>query len=217
MLQKVFAASERPALLKREARVWLLKATSRQALRAAAHDFVEALLACYSDPGSEWAVQYAPGQAPRTQARWQGLPLALSLSYAGDHALVALCPGAQIGVDLVRLDTWPELLEVARLYLGPAQTATLQGLSRDAQTQAFAEAWAALEARCKCGGAGLVEWSTERDAQLADAELSALAVPPGYAAAQAVCRLGVLDSAPSPSAQSIAQESPSYAPHLDQR
>lgn len=186
MQPRLFTVRERPALLEHQPSVWLLSVPTRQTLRVTAHALLESLIACYGDPGTSHAVQHAPGQPPGTTARWRGLPIGISLSYADNYALLALCPGAQVGVDLVRVEGWPELLDVARLYLGARPTVSLQGLSRDAQVRAFADAWAALEARCKCYATGLTEWSPARDAHLADARLTMLAAPPGYAAAQAV-------------------------------
>ena len=49
-----------------------------------------------------------PGQSPVVDASWHGMRLSISISYAGSVALIGLCPGARIGVDLVEIPPMPD-------------------------------------------------------------------------------------------------------------
>lgn len=89
-----------------------------------------------------------------------GVAPGISLSYAGGTAWVGLLPGGPIGIDAVEAAAFGEMTDVARLYLGP-ETAAAVRLSAD-PGRAFADAWAEREARIKCLGLELAEWSPER-------------------------------------------------------
>ena len=92
--------------------------------------------------------------------------LSISLSYAGDVALIGVCPGARIGVDLVGIASLPDWAQVAQLYLGPDATRRLADMDGAIRDKAFAMAWAELEARSKCLGLGLQEWTLARQQRL---------------------------------------------------
>ena len=114
----------------------------------------------------------------------QRAPQRLSISHAHPLGVVAWCDEAagSVGVDLLdavgaqamRRD---ERAALARLYLGPSR--------EDETAAAFADAWARHEARLKCAGLGLVEWSQSLDAALADCMALRLAVPAEVATAGA--------------------------------
>jgi 4'-phosphopantetheinyl transferase len=84
--------------------------------------------------------------------------------------LVAVNLDGPIGVDVVHASAPDDWQAVARDYLGP------QALALGAA--GFAPAWAALEARLKCCGLDLHEWSAEREQRLLAACLALpLALP----------------------------------------
>ena len=158
--------ADRPALVPGRPCVWAL-ALPGQNPRPAARARLGQLLAGYLglDP-ERLTLSLEPGRVPRLEQRWHGHTLFLSLSYARDAALLALCPGLPIGVDLAEVERMPDCAAVAGLYLGPRAATRLAmpvGPERDA---AFAREWAALEARGKCLGLGLAEWSAARARQL---------------------------------------------------
>ena len=175
--------ADRPALVPGQPCVWAL-ALPGQNPRPAARAQLRLLLAGYLGLApDQLALSLEPGRAPRLEQRWRGQPLFLSLSHARDAALLALCPGVPIGVDLAEVEPMPDCAAVAELYLGPraaARLATLAGPERDA---AFARAWATLEARGKCLGLGLAEWSAARARQL-DERAFALAATDWQASAR---------------------------------
>ncbi|MEG1455318.1 MAG: 4'-phosphopantetheinyl transferase superfamily protein, partial [Comamonas sp.] len=79
---------------------------------------------------------------------------------------IALCPGARVGIDVTEIAPMPDWAAVAKSYLGPAALARLAPADGAARDKAFALAWAELEARGKCLGLGLQEWSAARHARL---------------------------------------------------
>ncbi len=186
-------ADHRPALRAADPAVWLLQGRSRH-LRGEARALLRELLAGYLDmTPAQVPLHFVPGQAPVVDAQWQGLGLSISMSYSQDVALIALCPGARIGVDLTAIAALPDWAQVAQLYLGPKSAARLAACEEGARDALFALAWAKLEARGKCLGLGLQEWSParherlqERSIQVSTAALEGL--PSGQACALAVAR-----------------------------
>lgn len=129
-------------------------------------------------------------QAPRVLLR--GEPLAAlhcSISHAPGLALLAWHGQGPVGVDIQALDgTVPrrELADVARLYLEPNTVEMLMVTARDAHFfEAFAAAWTQHEARLKCAGLGLAEWSGALQARLAGMRCEAVRLGGEHAGALA--------------------------------
>lgn len=147
---------ERPALKAGQPCVWHCAAVAGHP-REAARALLSRILCDYL--GGAPQIGFEAGLPPHVDAPWQGLSVSASLSYAGARALIGVCPGGRIGVDLVPIQVLPDMYGVARVYLGPAAEAALFNVDESRRAQAFAFAWAALEARGKCLGLGLEEWS----------------------------------------------------------
>jgi len=177
----------RPTLCSGRPEIWLLRGAGRDGLRRAAHRHLEDVLTDYLGPVASPIAVHGRNMAPQIVARWQGSPLYASLSYAGDCALMALCPDARVGVDIVYIEDQPDQVQVARDFLDPQLAASLVYQDAEARAIAFARAWAEMEARSKCLGLGLEEWSRTRAQALARPQLRTLTAPPGYVAAAAVC------------------------------
>lgn len=124
------------------------------------------------------------GSAPAALAR-----IGLSISHAPGVSLVAWHPGGAVGVDLQPLPLGaglPELLDAAALYLPPGSAAALGRQAPGARAiEAFAECWAAHEARLKCAGRALAEWSPALAAALAGVRAVPLRLPQPLAAGHA--------------------------------
>lgn len=158
--------AQRPALRAAHPSVWLLQRQGRN-LRGEARALLRDLLAGYlGQAPDQVALHFVEGQPPFVAANWQGMRLAISMSYSQDLALIALCAGAGIGVDVTEMAPMPDWAQVARLYLGPEAVARLAALDIVARDKMFALAWAELEARGKCLGLGLQEWSSARQQRL---------------------------------------------------
>lgn len=178
--------AERPVLKAGHVQGWLLKATGRSAQRGAARALLAALVQDYCDEGAATHIDYPSGAAPQVYGHCQGPRLQASLSYAGDYVLLALAVATPVGVDLVQIDPAMDHLAVARLYLAPEVVAVLSQTNEVAPAQHFAQAWAEMEARSKCLGVGLAEWTEARGRLLGRLPVFPLVAPTGYLAVAAV-------------------------------
>jgi 4'-phosphopantetheinyl transferase len=129
------------------------------------------------------------GAALRLAPPWHDTHV--SFSHEAGLSLIAIAPCA-IGVDVLRLDahTLPEgeTATLARDYLGPAAADALSKLQGQERRQHFAHAWAAHEARLKCAGIPLTEWSADMARQLAPFVTLYLDLPAPYLGALSLPR-----------------------------
>jgi len=77
----------------------------------------------------------------------RGRSIEVSLSYAGGDAWVAIRSNGSVGMDAVLVGDAPDWEAVAELYLGDNEVQEIRDAAH--RGSAFAERWAALEARCK--------------------------------------------------------------------
>jgi 4'-phosphopantetheinyl transferase len=140
--------------------------------------------------GDELHLTNQRNQAPRLLRR--GQPLAAphcTLSHAPGLALLAWHWQGPVGVDLQPVDaTVPrsELERVARLFFDGKIAQALMSIGLHASfSEAFAATWTRHEARLKCAGLELVEWSAALQAQLADIDSVPVPLAEGYAGAVA--------------------------------
>lgn len=123
------------------------------------------------------------GEPPRASERPD---LHLSLSHAEGLSLLA-CHSAPVGVDVQALPVQADAATAA-LFLGPNWQLAQSGKAQKAHLSiAFSAAWTQHEARLKCAGEPLVEWSqalAERLARYASAPLHGAALR-GWCAALA--------------------------------
>lgn len=168
----------------------------------AAHGWLRLLLAKYlGEPPA--ALRFALGPWGKPRLMDPGVDVRFNLSHAGDHALIAVAVGIEVGVDLEQ-DRPEPLLDLARRFFAPGEVAALEALPYAEQPAAFTRGWTRKEAFIKALGEGLsfpldqFEVSLERTAtwQLlrgcsrdVDApgrwRLVSLPAPPGYAGALA--------------------------------
>jgi 4'-phosphopantetheinyl transferase len=88
----------------------------------------------------------APAHATSIDFNW---------SHSGDHAVVAIGRGLELGVDLERVRARPRALEIAGRYFSADETAALAALPPAARDVAFLEFWTAKEAVLKALGRGI--------------------------------------------------------------
>jgi 4'-phosphopantetheinyl transferase len=131
-------------------------------------------------------IQSTPGRAPAVS--WpdmRGPAPGVSISHDEPLSLTAINLHGPVGIDLMRVTEIPDWRAVAHDYLGPHATALLETSLPARRAAAFARAWCAHEARLKCHGLQLVEWSPRLGAQLGDCHCRELALPAGFAGAVA--------------------------------
>lgn len=112
-----------------------------------------------------------------------------SISHAPGLALLAWHGGGPVGVDIQAVsDETPrhELQAVARLFLVPNKAQALDGITQDALFfEDFSRAWTMQEARLKCAGLGLVEWSEALEVSMLGMHCMPLRLAYGHAGAVA--------------------------------
>jgi 4'-phosphopantetheinyl transferase len=157
------------------------RATIRQALR-------ETLAALVNQPVVSVTLTSRPGQAIQLQVPGSA-PGFASISHMPGFSVAAIsCGSGPVGVDVMAVDVplLPGWALVARDYLGPHAAAALHRKALAEQATAFAQAWVAWEARLKCLGLGLVEWTPGLALRLSACDVQALALPPGLSGALAL-------------------------------
>lgn len=107
--------------------------------------------------------------------------LQFNLSHSGPTALVAVCGTCAVGVDVERVETGRDLVQLAERALQPEDAAAVRGATGAERVSTFYERWARHEAALKCLGRGL--GAPRGDAPVA---IGSLALGPGYAGAVAV-------------------------------
>ena len=125
----------------------------RQALSEALAQVLDVPLSCIT-----FAME--PGQAPRI-----GVPghehAGLSISHDGEFSVAAVHLHGAVGIDVMTvLDTF-DWHGVAGDYLGPQVLARLCAVDQLQRARLFTRAWCEREARLKCAGLTLGEWSRE--------------------------------------------------------
>lgn len=90
----------------------------------------------------------------------------LSITHEDKYAMAAISSAGQIGIDIVKITSLFDWKHTANLYLGEAAAREIESSSIDQQFQVFLQAWAIHEARLKCLGLSLPEWSEELEQQL---------------------------------------------------
>ena len=139
-------------------RVWALPTpagAARDAVRALAREALADLLGVRN-------ITNVRGERPRAPERPD---LHLSLSHADGLSLLA-CHSAPVGVDLQALPVQADAATAA-LFLGPNWHLAQSGQAQAAHISiVFAAAWTQHEARLKCAGEPLVEWSEALAARL---------------------------------------------------
>ena len=169
-------------------RVWALPTPP-----GAARDTVRALArAALADLLGVRNITNVRGERPRAPERPD---LHLSLSHAEGLSLLA-CHSAPVGVDLQALPVQADAV-TAVLFLGPNWHLGHYGQAQEAHISiVFAAAWTQHEARLKCAGEPLVEWSPALAMRLARSRCAPLhsAALRGWCAAVAWQPLGTVQS-----------------------
>jgi len=156
------------------------RATGRARIRAA---LAAALAAQFDIDPSRIELHSHQGAAPWAAVRLDAGPqhIALSISHDGDISVAAYSLTARVGIDVASIVSVPDWQPVARDYLGPVTADALARVSASARDAAFAHAWSEHEARLKCLGLQLQEWSGPLARALGACRCFPLALPHGYA------------------------------------
>ena len=115
-------------------------------------------------------------------------PVHIAISHMPGLSVAAVSTRRAVGIDVMALgaQSLPDWETVAHDYLGPVATAELKRTPPADRAAAFAQAWTALEARLKCLGLVLTEWTPEIAARLNGCRVVAFTVPAGCCGTLAV-------------------------------
>ncbi|HLV78803.1 MAG TPA: 4'-phosphopantetheinyl transferase superfamily protein [Chthonomonadaceae bacterium] len=103
----------------------------------------------------ELEFSYGPHGKPEIGASLKRRKIEFNLSHAGGHLLVAVALGRRVGVDIERISSEPERVEIADRFFAPVERAALEALPETDRPRAFAAYWTCKEAFTKATGEGL--------------------------------------------------------------
>jgi 4'-phosphopantetheinyl transferase len=129
---------------------------SRQAARQELRTALRRILAAWSNILPEQLPLRETPRGPVWRGQLGGNSLDISLSYAEGEGWIGLLRSGWIGVDVMRIQSVPEVEDIALNYLGSDVLAAIHQ-STDPDME-FAAAWTELEARLKCLKRELTEW-----------------------------------------------------------
>jgi 4'-phosphopantetheinyl transferase len=172
--------------------VWLVGVSGQTEREAARRDIRRALRAALAillgvDPAAI-DMPAAPGEAPYALVHAAAGPRRIALAISHDEALsvAAISLMGAVGIDVMRVAAIPEWEALARDYLGPDAARMLADLDANVRPTALAQGWSEREARLKCAGLGLGEWTADEAPALAHCTCLPLALPDGYVGTLAV-------------------------------
>ncbi|MFM9901691.1 MAG: 4'-phosphopantetheinyl transferase family protein, partial [Polaromonas sp.] len=143
-----------------------LTASRPEARRAIRHALQNTVAALLGQPLTSITLLSSPGQP--VQVRAPGAKLHIAISHMPGLSVAAICTHGPVGVDVMENPTQglPGWAQVAHDYLGPLTEKALQHTPPTHRPAAFAQAWVSLEARLKCLGLGLTEWTPALEQRL---------------------------------------------------
>lgn len=153
--------------------------TTRDAARTRVR---QVLLQLLEVPGCSIEASVGAGQAPQIQVPGHARA-GLSISHDGDFSVAAVHLHGPVGVDVMAVQDTADWRGVASDYLGPQVLARLCAANQAQRARLFARAWCEREARLKCAGLGLSEWSPQSQPPARTLEL---ALPAGLVGALAL-------------------------------
>ena len=135
----------------------LLRDASRQHLRLAV---TELLIQAFHCSAEQLRITSFIGEGLRVSVNEK--ELCVSMSYEAGISIAAITCTGKIGIDIMQVKPQTDWEDVARLYLGEQQTSQLLASPEHKQATLFARYWTQLEAKLKCNGHALTEYSNQR-------------------------------------------------------
>lgn len=121
----------------------------------------EALAAVLRLPSEDISIASRPGEPPSILLAGRPTSIGVSISHEDHYSLAAINLHGPIGADIMRMQDIADWQVVAKDYLGPAISASLQALSAAERPHAFTQAWTQREAALKCHAQQLSEWQAD--------------------------------------------------------
>ena len=176
------------------------RSIAREKIRAALRDVLGSMLRLAPEAVP---LLSRPGESLRLDL--PGAAVGLSVSHERGMTVAAIRPHGAVGIDLMRIEELPDWEAVASDYLGAQACLRLREIAPEYRTVAFAREWTLFEARLKCHGLALDEWTLEREASLRPCHAALLELPQEFVGA-VVCIDGPDKAAGSPLLQPLTSE-----------
>jgi 4'-phosphopantetheinyl transferase len=106
-------------------------------------------------------------------------PLHFNVSHSGELALIAVCRGQELGVDIEQERAVREAKRIVESYFTPAELERFAALDERAQERAFLRGWTRKEAILKAIGVGLAGLATGYETMFGDDPMTAAFRPAG--------------------------------------
>ena len=148
---------------------YLDRVTARSTSRRLLKEILRTIHCCTD---ADIAIRDVKGQAPTVDCC--GQTFFVSFAYDEDYLLLALSRSKAIGVDLLSKPIVFAWQDVAKNYLSPEIIESLSQQNNARAALGFAKAWVVNEARLKCLGMPLQEWSNSLELKLRTSSLSYL-------------------------------------------
>jgi 4'-phosphopantetheinyl transferase len=139
----------------------------------------EALAQLHGLQTAQVMIHFSAGRAPAVSFLEApgAVPPGISISHDGPLSLAAIHRHGPVGVDVMRVQDVPDWREIARDYLAPDVLDQLESSAPAQRPLLLAQAWTEMEARLKCHGRQLGEWT----GLALPAQCHGLTLPDGYA------------------------------------
>jgi 4'-phosphopantetheinyl transferase len=92
---------------------------------------------------------------PRLASEHAGNNLHFNVSHSGDLALIAVCNGCEVGVDVEQLREVRQAEQIAKRFFHPLETQFVLAATTTARSSAFLRCWTGKEAALKAVGMGI--------------------------------------------------------------
>ena len=126
-----------------------------------------AILGAYlqSDPG-KLKFKYSAREKPSLAD--ESADIRFNVSHSGDHAMVAVAIGREIGIDIEQIRSDVEFEKLAERFFSPGERKFMRNLADDKKLRAFFRLWTCKEAFLKAHGTGLSRPLSSFDVSLED-------------------------------------------------
>jgi 4'-phosphopantetheinyl transferase len=121
----------------------------------------EAIGQLYGFSSADIMIQFSPGVPPSLSfpRSPSTRPPGISISHDGPISLAAINLHGPVGIDLMQVQDIDDWRALARDYLGAGTLSELQAAAAAQRAGVLARAWTEHEARLKCHGRQLAEWT----------------------------------------------------------
>lgn len=121
-----------------------------------AHGLLRVLLGrCLEDDPARLRFRSGAHGKPALEAEWESAGIRFNISHSGGLALIALARGADVGIDVERVQAGRGEMAIAERFFAPEEVAALRALPEARRRAAFYACWTRKEAIIKGLGDGL--------------------------------------------------------------